>query len=63
MKIKNKKEQDDIQQTETQVYLIGSGPGDPELLTLKAQRILGVVDVVLYDYLAHPNHLTAVNLG
>jgi uroporphyrinogen III methyltransferase / synthase len=39
----------------TQVYIIGAGPGDSELLTVKAQRILALADVVLYDYLAHPN--------
>lgn len=37
------------------VYLIGGGPGDPELLTLKAARILGTVDVVLLDHLAPQN--------
>jgi uroporphyrin-III C-methyltransferase len=45
------------------VYLVGAGPGDPELLTLKAARILADADVVLYDALVSKEVLALVSRG
>ncbi len=39
------------------VYLIGAGPGDPGLLTVKGRDILGRADVIIYDYLANVSFL------
>lgn len=41
----------------SKVYLVGAGPGDPELLTLKGRRVLEHADSVLYDHLAPPELL------
>jgi uroporphyrin-III C-methyltransferase len=43
------------------VYLVGAGPGDPELLTLKAARILADADVILYDALVSKEVLALVS--
>lgn len=45
------------------VYLIGAGPGDPELITLKGLRLLQEADVVLYDHLIPAELLNKVKRG
>ena len=43
------------------VYLIGAGPGDPELLTLKAARLLAVAEMVLHDALVSDGVLARIS--
>lgn len=43
------------------VYLIGAGPGDPGLMTVKGMECMARAEVVVYDYLANPRFLSAAN--
>ena len=45
------------------VFLIGAGPGDPELLTVKAARLLSCANVVLHDSLVSPEVLARISSG
>jgi len=39
------------------VYLVGAGPGDPGLITVRGRQLLARADIVIYDYLASPRLL------
>ncbi|MDP6560818.1 MAG: SAM-dependent methyltransferase, partial [Candidatus Binatia bacterium] len=45
------------------VYLVGAGPGDPKLITLKGIECLGKAEVVIYDHLADEEFLSHAKEG
>ncbi|HLG96770.1 MAG TPA: uroporphyrinogen-III C-methyltransferase [Bryobacteraceae bacterium] len=54
----------------SKVYLVGAGPGDPDLITWKGRKLLAIADTVLYDYLASehlldltPKHCERIYVG
>ena len=45
------------------VHLVGAGPGDPELLTVKAARLIAEADVIVHDYLSNDSILEMAKPG
>ena len=45
------------------VYLLGAGPGDPGLVTVKTRHIVEIADVVIYDALVNPDLLSFCKPG
>ena len=41
----------------SKVYLVGAGPGDPDLITWKGRKLLAIADSILYDNLANEHLL------
>lgn len=47
--------------TRGKVYIIGGGPGNPELLTMRAVKILGAAELVFHDDLVSPEVLDCIH--
>ena len=53
----------DAERSTGKVYLIGAGPGDPKLLTIRAAEAITGSDVIVYDYLVNPEVLAHARRG
>src|SRR5687767_5831181 len=53
----------EIRREDGKVFLIGAGPGDPGLLTIKAAQAISSSDIIVYDYLVNPEILVHARQG